>query len=207
LGMKKKYTIDSKNMEYAADVEGAKLALHAGYDLNGASEVLTFFSTYDIDTDLRSDHPSSEKRLENFNENKKYFPAEWEDMGKYNIYKSEVLPVQLSSDRKSIVINAPQNKLNPNQYYSPETMEEVYARFGYMCYVNGEFEKSVKYFDELFALDQTNAPAYLYASYASECLYKKTGNPKYLTLAKDYAAKAQSLDSKNKYIKEQVESL
>ncbi len=207
LGMKKKYTIDSKNMEYAADVEGAKLALHAGYNLNNASDVLTFLMTYDIDSDFRSDHPSGEKRLENFYENKKYFPEEWKEMGKYNIYNSDVLPVQLSSDRKSIVINAPQKKLNPDKYYSPETMEEVYARFGYMCYVNGEFDKSVKYFDELFALDQTNAPAYLYASYASECLYKKTGNVKYLTLAKDYAQKAYSLDSKNKYIKEQVDSL
>ncbi len=207
MGMKKKYTIDSKNMEYAADVEGAKLALHAGYNLNNASDVLKFLMTYDIDSDLRSDHPSASKRLENFYENKKYFLEDWETMGRYNIYKSEVLPVQLSSDRKSIVISVPQEKLNPNKYYSPETMEEVYARFGYMYYLNREFEKSLKYFDELFALDQTNAPAYLYASYASECLYKNTANSKYLNLAKEYAKKAQSLDSKNKYIKEQVDNL
>ena len=128
-------------------------------------------------------------------------------MGEYNIYNTDVLPVQLSSDRKSIVISSSANKTNPNQYYSPETMDEVYARFGYMYYVNGEFQKSVDSFAELFKIDQTNAPAYLYASYASEYLYKNTGNEKYLKQAKEYAKKAYSLDSKNKYIKEQVELL
>ena len=65
MGMKKKLLIDSKNMEYAADVEGAKLASRAGYNLNTASDVLTFLSTYDIDRDIRSTHPNSDKRLEN----------------------------------------------------------------------------------------------------------------------------------------------
>ena len=206
-GMKRKYLIDSKNMEYAADVEGAKLAMHAGYNLNDSADVLRFFSQYDVDKDFRKTHPSSDKRLENLNENAKYFPTDWKYMGEYNIYNSDVLPVQLSSDRKSIVINAPKNKLNPNQYYNPETMNEVYARFGYMYYKNGEFAKSIEYFNELFKIDQTNAPAYLYASYASEYLYKNTNESKYLKQAKEFAQKAYSLDSKNKYIKEQVDSL
>lgn len=206
-GMKRKYLIDSKNMEYAADVEGAKLAMHAGYNLSGCNDVLNFLSLSDIGRDYRRTHPNSEKRIENLRENSKYFPTEWEDMGKYNIYNSEVLPVELSSDRKSIVIFAPKNKLNPGQYYNPETMSEVYSRLGYMYYINGEFEKSLEYFGELFKIDQTNAPAYLYASYAGEYLYKNTNNAKYLTLAKEYANKAKSLDGKNKYIKEQVNNL
>jgi len=203
-GMKRKYLIDSKNMEYAADVEGAKLAMRAGYRLNDGNDILEFLSVYDISADFRNTHPSSDKRLENLSENSKYFPVDWKNIGEYNIYNSEVLPVKLSSDRKSIVISAAKEKLGSNNYYNPETMDEVYARFGYMYYVNGEFEKSLEYFGELFKLDQTNAPAYLYASYASEYLYKNTGNKKYLNLAKEYANKAQSLDSKNKYIKEQI---
>lgn len=205
--MKRKLLIDSKNMEYAADVEGAKLAMKAGYNLNDAADVLKFLSTFDIDKDFRSTHPNSTKRLENFYENCKYFPADWKNFGEYNIYNSDVLSVQLSSDRKSIVINAPSEKLNSNQYYSPETMPEVYARFGYMYYINGQFEKSLEYFDELFKLDTANAPAYLYASYASEYLYKNTKNSKYLNLAKEYAKQAQSLEPDNKFIKEQVEEL
>ena len=207
LGMKRKYLIDAKNMEYAADVEGAKLAMHAGYSLNYGADVLKFLSLYDIDAEYRRTHPNSDKRLENLNENAKYFPVDWKDMGEYNIYNSDVLPVQLSSDRKSIVISSSAKKQGGNNYYSPETMHEVYARFGYMYYVNGEFEKSIEYFNHLFKIDQTNAPAYLYASYASEYLYKNTGNNQYLKQAKEFAQKAYSLDSKNKYIKEQVEAL
>ena len=206
-GMKRKYLIDSKNMEYAADVEGAKLALHAGYNLNSGSDVIKFLSVYDVDRDFRNTHPNSAKRLENLNENSRYFPAEWKDMGEYNIFNSDVLPVQLSSDRKSIVISTPSDKMQANKYYSPETMNELYARFGYMYYVNGEFNKSIQYFNELFKIDQTNSSAYLYASYASECMYKLSNNDKYLKQAKEYAKKAYSLDSKNRYIKEQVDAL
>ena len=206
-GMKRKYLIDSKNMEYAADVEGAKLAIHAGYNLDCGSEVISYFSSLPRQRDWLSDHPDPVKRLHNLKENAKYFPDEWKNMGRTNIYNSETLPVRLSSDRKSMVISAPIEKLDESKYYSPETMEEIYARFGYMYYVNGEFAKSVQYFRELFKTDQTNAPAYLYASYASEYLYKNTGDSKYLEQAKDFAKKAYSLDSKNKYIKEQVDAL
>ncbi len=206
-GMKKKFIIDAKNMEYAADTEGAKLVLKAGYSLNSGSDVLSFLSQYDLDSDMRNTHPNSAKRLENLKENSKLFPKEWKEAGEYNIYNSEVLPVKLSSDRKSIVISVPQNKLQPNKYYAPETMNELYARLGYMYYKNGQFEKSLEYFGELFKIDSNNASAYLYASYAGEYLYKNTGNAKYLNLAKDYAKKAYSLDSTNKYMKEQVDNL
>ena len=205
--MKRKYLIDSKNMEYAADVEGAKLALHAGYNLDSGSDVMSYFSSLPRLSDWNSDHPDPVKRLANLKDNAKYFPGEWVDMGKSNIYHSEPMPVRLSSDRKSMVINAPASKLDPSRYYSPETMDEVYARFGYMYYVNGEFKKSVDNFEELFKINQTNAPAYLYASYASEYLYNYTQESKYLTKAKTYAQKAYSLDPKNKYMKEQVEAL
>jgi predicted Zn-dependent protease len=206
-GMKQKYLIDSKNMEYAADVEGAKLAVHAGYNLDCGSEVMSYFSSLPTIREWLSDHPNPERRLINIKDNAKYFPNEWADIGKANIYNSEPMPVRLSSDRKSMVISAPVEKLNPNQYYSPETMEELYARFGYMYYVNGEFNKSLQYFGELFKIDQTNAAAYLYASYAGEYMYKLSNSDKYMKLAKEYAKKAYSLDSKNKYIKEQVDAL
>jgi len=206
-GMRRKYLIDSKNMEYAADVEGAKLVLHAGYDLHVGSDLLSFLALHDIDRDFRRDHPYSDKRLENLDENSKYFPEEWKDMGNYNIYNSDVLPVKLSSDRKSIVISASPKKRNQNNYYAPETMPELYARFGYMYYKNGEFEKSLEFFNQLFNIDNTNAPAYLYASYASEYLYKSTQNTKYLTQSKEFASQAYKLDPKNKYIKEQYDSL
>lgn len=207
LGMRRKYLIDSKNMEYAADVEGAKLAAHAGYNLDAATDVLRYFSTLPQIWDYQNTHPNATKRINNLKENAKYFPKQWEEMGKYNIYNSEVMNVKLSSDRRSIVISAPKDRLNPDQYYRPETMAELYTRFGYMYYVNGQFTKSLEYFEKLFSIERTNASAYLYASYASEALYKNTGNEKYLQDAKNYAKYAHTIDSKNKYIKEQVDSL
>lgn len=198
---------ESRKMELAADVEGAKLIFRAGYDLDKCMEALTYFDTFTTTNDHHSSHPNSQKRIANYNENRKYFPNEWKDIGKYNIYNSEVIPVQLSSDRNSMIITPPQSKLNPDKFYTPEKMNELFARLGYMYYVNGEFEKSLQYFGELFKIEQTNAPAYLYASYASEYLYKKTGNSKYLNLAKEYALTASNIDSKNKYIKEQVNNL
>lgn len=206
LALKRKYVIDSKNMEYAADVEGAKLAKKAGYNLNSASEVLTFFETMPrYDSEWRSDHPYPEKRIENLKQNAKYFPEQWKELGEYNIYNSDVLPVKLSSDRKSMVISA--GTKTSGNFYKPETPAEIYARFGYMYYVNGEFSKSVEYFNKLFSIDKSNAPAYLYASYASEALYKNTGNKKYLQNAKDYASYALKLDPQNKYMLEQVDTL
>ncbi len=206
--MKRKFLIDSKNMEFAADVEGEKLAAHAGYDLQKGSDVLSYLTTLDIDTDYRSDHPDGRKRLDNYFQNGKYFPQEiWAEMGKANIYNSSVMDVKLSSDRRSIILTPLKNRVNTDQYYSPESMQELYARLGYTAYLNREFEKSIKYFEDLFKIDQTNASAYLYASYASEYLYKNSGSSKYLEQAKKYAALAQKLEPKNKYILEQVDSL
>ena len=205
---KRKYLIDSKNMEYAADVEGAKLASKAGYNLDKGADVLSFFNTLARVSEISSDHPDPKNRIKNFNDNRKYFMEdEWAEIGKYNIYNSDVLPAKLSSDRRSVVISSSPRNQNPSGYYRPETMEQLYARFGYRYYVNGEFSKSLQYFEKLFAIDHSNMPAYLYASYASEALYKNTGNSKYLNKAKEYANYAQTLEPNNKYVKEQIEAL
>lgn len=204
----RKYLIDSKNMEYAADLEGAKLASKAGYNLSEGAELLSFLNTLPTPGDYWSDHPDADKRIQNFKENRKYFMEdEWANVGRYNIYNSEVLDVNLSSDRKSIVISAPKEKLSANQYYSPENSQDIYLRFGYKSYLNGEYQKSLNYFDDLFNLNQKNAAAYLYASYAAEALYKQNKSDKYLTKAKEYIQIAKQLEPENKYILEQEQAL
>ena len=201
VALKRKFLADSKNMEYAADIEGAKLAAKAGYNLDNASETLSFINTLAHDSDFWSDHPEPQKRIDSFSQNRKYFiEKEWAEMGKYNIYNSEVLPVTLSSDRASIVISAPTSKINPSKYFQPETLDEVYARVAYRSYINGEFNKALENFDKLFEIDKTNASAYLYASYTAQAAGKKE-------LAKTYIQKAKQLEPDNKYIKEQIDSL
>ncbi len=205
----RKILIDSKNMEYAADIEGAKLITKAGYDLNKAVGALTFMETIGHDRgDYHSDHPTTQRRIESFNQNREYFPvAIWKDMGRYNIYNTPVLEVTASSDRKSIVITSGEGNKNPSDYYRPETMEQIYTRFGYCAYINGNFKKSLENFDKLFESGSQNASAYLYASYAANELYKKTQDKQYRTKAINYIKQAEEYDPNNKYIKEQAESL
>ena len=208
IAFKKKFIIDSKNMEYAADIEGAKLAAKAGYSMNKANDVLYLFESIDSDKDYYKTHPAPDKRIESFDQNIKYFPIEeWRDWGRYNIYNTSPLKVEASSDRKSIVISPTIDRSDKEQYYHPETMEELFLRFGYTSYLNGEFEKSLDYFKKYFDINDTNAAAYLYASYAAEEYYKQTSKTSYLNLAKEYINKGYELDKSNKYIKDQLQSL
>ena len=201
---KRKFLIDSKNMEYAADIEGAKLATKAGYNINKMGDVLYFFETFSSNNDLYDTHPAPAKRIESFNQNVKYFPMNaWKEWGKYNIYNTDVLKITPSSDRKSIIISPSIDRRGNTQYYHPETSEEMNIRFAYTCYLNGEFEKSLDYFEKYFSMNSSNAGAYLYASYASEELYKQTQKSSDLEKAKEYIQKAYQLNNSNKYILEQ----
>lgn len=209
VAFKKKFLIDSKNMEYAADIEGAKLAAKAGYSMDKAEDELLFLEALDNRIfDFKSDHPASAKRLESFRQNVKYFPLDaYQEWGKYNIYNTDVLEVEPSSDRETIVILSSNDRTNKEQYYHPETPEEMLMRFGYMSYLNGEFEKSLKYFNQYFSVNNNNPVAYLYASYAAEEFYNQTKQQQYKTQAKDFINTAYELDKNNKYIKEQYDAL
>ena len=88
---------------------------------------------------------------------------------------------------------------------TPETAEEINIRFAYTNYLNGDFDKSLKYFGNYFSANDKNAGAYLYASYAAEELYKETGSTSYKELSKKYAKQAYQLDNSNEHIKKQYE--
>lgn len=202
------YYTDSKNMESAADIEGAKFALKAGYNLDNAVDLLSFINTLPIIPGFQMDHPMHDKRIENFYENRKYFlEDQWAQIGKINIMNSEVMPVKLSSDRKSLTVGRTHETQSKQNYYSVESMENVYLRFAYKSYLNGEFKNSAKYFKQYFELDKTNAIAYLYASYNSEAIYKILGRASALAEAKDYINSAYNINKSNEDIKEQLENI
>ncbi len=203
----KAYVSDSKKMEYAADTEGARLAVKAGYDLSKAKETLSFIYTMSNDSEFSYTHPTGKHRLENYAESRKYFMEdEMKKQGVYNIYKSEVLKPRLSSDRKSLVIEKNTAKTQAEAYRT-ETPVDLYTRYAYKSYLNGEFEKAEEYFSKLLELDRKNPVAYLYFSYTEECLYKKTGKKKYLDNAKTFVNYAQKLAPSDKHIQEQVDAL
>ncbi len=199
---------DGKNMEYAADVEGAKLAAKAGYSLDESADLLSFLNTDVTIPGYLSDHPVGHKRIENFYENRKYFiEDQWAEIGKYNILNSEVMPVKLSSDRKSLTIGRTHETQSKNNYYSTETMEDIYLRFAYKSYLCGEFKKAAKYFKQYFEINNSNAIAYLYASYNSEAIYKILNRSSALEDAKNYITTAYNIDKNNEFIKEQYDNI
>ncbi|MCQ2957577.1 MAG: M48 family metallopeptidase [Candidatus Gastranaerophilales bacterium] len=198
-----------RGMEFAADLEAAKLLLRAGYDLDKAAEAISFMNAmYDShQAEYRSTHPLGKKRVENIAQNRKYFVEEqWKEIGLYNWYKSEPLTARVSSDRASLIFGRDGN-LSNQDYFRPETLEQIYTRYAYKSYLYGEYKEALKYLDKLISINPDNFAPYLYASYANEYLYKETGNQHYLELSKTYANSAKRLAPNNKYVIEQAECL
>lgn len=203
----RKMAYESKKMEFAADTEGAKFIARAGYDLDKAKETLAYLNTLGNAKDNFAMHPKTEDRIKSLAENRKYFmEKEWADQGRYNIYNSDVLKCQKSSKRNSLTILRGEMK-TADYYYSLETPEKMYMRYGYKSYLNGEYKDAIKYFEKALKENKGNYVAYLYLSYVNECLYKLKDNDKYLEQAVKYAQFAQKLEPDNKYVKEQVQAL
>ena len=203
----KKYLRESRKMELAADAEGAKLIARAGYNLEKAKELISFLNTMGNASDRYKTHPKPEYRIKSYEDNIKYFlTEEWAKQGRYNIYNSKVIKCERSSNRHSIVL-VRDSKKPESSYYKPETEEELYLRFGYKSYLNGEFEKSVKYFKDYLKLNKSSYAVYLYISYAYENLYKQSRKESDLEAAKEFAGYAKSLAPDNEYVREQVLAL
>lgn len=199
----RKFVINSKNAEFAADIEGAKLALKATYSLDKAKEALGVLNTLDSTVELYSTHPNGKHRIKNFEQNRIYFfEEEWAKQGKQNYIKTNVLTCEKSSDRKSIVIL--RGKLrNSEDYYRPESPVDIYKRVAYKAYLNKDFNKAEEYFEKLTKTTPNDAIAYLYLSYIKEYEYKLSQKEKHLQKAIEYITIANELDSNNKYITEQ----
>lgn len=204
---KTKYRVESRNAEYAADVEAVKYIVKAQYDINKAKEALSTINTMDYFSEGDSNHPSGEHRLENFEENLRYFMLdEWVKQGKQNLVQSEVLKCEKSSNRKSIVLVRGALR-NSEDYYRPEEPVDIFKRVAYNSYLDKDMKKASKYFKKWAKLEKTNAIPYLYLSYIQEYLYTLTEKEKFLVRAHAYIDIANSLDSKNTHIKKQQKQL
>ena len=186
-----------KNMELSADVEALNLIAKAGYDINDAIEYLKYFQYSGLSTGFWDSTPNIKKRIYNCYIAKNFIPIEeYNKWGKYNIYHSEVLYSELSSDRTSFTLR--KNKNSPKLFII-ESPEKYYFRCGYGGYINMQYEKSAEYFEKYFKLDTSNPKAYLYAYYTNNELYKRTKRKKYQNTANKYLQKAVELDESVKY--------
>lgn len=204
---KKRANKVSRDMEFEADIVGAKLAAKAGYDLSKSKEVITLLNTMYYADELNSDHPDNKKRLQNFEQNRTYFmESEWKKQGIQNLYDSKVLMCEKSSNRNSIILlrNTTNRK---NSYFATESPLELYLRYGYNSYLKGDFKDSIKYFKKYLDMDKSNYAVYLYLSYAYEYLYKQSGSEKCLEFSKEFLSYATKLAPENKFVKEQETAL
>lgn len=192
-----------KMMEFMADTEAFILLTKAGYSPTKAMEALNFMESLSYLEYHFEAHPGAARRIESARENISYTNPDWVNEGKANIYNSEVLPVKKSSDRVSIVISK-SNKMD--KFYEPETMEKRLTRIAYMSYLNGNMEKSAKYFDKLAKVNGSYIP-YLYMSYSLENLYKQTKEKKYLKYSLKAIEKAERLNPNDENIIKQIKDL
>lgn len=190
-------------MEYMADSEALILLTKAGYSPEKSLETLNFLAALPEIESLLDSHPMTQDRINSAIENIQVLNPDWIEEGKANIYNSSILPAKKSSDRVSFTIERSPVEKN---FYHPETIQERVTRLAYVSYISGNNEKAIKYFKKLADIKASYVP-YLYISYASENLYKKTNQPKYLKWASKAAKKAASLKSNDENVQAQLKDL
>jgi len=190
-----------REMELEADSQAFELLAKAGYSSEKAMDAISFMETLPDYSSLYSSHPKSKERRKNALEIARYNNPEWAEIGKANIYKSNVLEAKRSSDKVSFVIvgNGKENS------FETESYEQRLLRYAYLSYLNKDFNNAIKYFEKLVK-EEEKFEYYLYLSYANEALYNKTKKEKYLLKAVEDVNLAKNLSS-NKYVLEQIEAL
>ena len=199
-----KYYKEMRMMEYMADSEGLSLIIKAGYDPNKALYAIDCMKTLqDLDTLVTRTHPMANDRMKSAQENIYYANPMWVEEGKYNIYKSNVLPCKKSSDHVSIVISR-DNSIS--DHYQIENIEQKLTRLAYVSYKKGDMKNAIKYFEKLTQISQDFVP-YLYLSYANEYMYELTNDKSYLNKSKEAIKKASLYNNSNRFVKEQVNKI
>ena len=196
-----------KKASLKADIEASKLIIKAGYSIEKVQDIISVYNGYTRElVSYYFQEKYAQKRHKNFEKNKRYFYVnEWQQQGKQNIVKSDVLKCQKSSNRKVIVIL--RGNKNGSETYNAEKNVDIFKRKAYHSYLAKDMKQASKYLKKWVELDEKNIVPYLYLSYIQEYLYKQTNKEKFLKKAHEYIDIAFSIDKKNKYVKEQKRQL
>ena len=199
--------IDSKKQhanEFAADVLGTEFLVRAGYDFEKSMEAMKFMQLSVSENSTESySHPKLADREKNLRVAHQYFLQDWQKEGLYNLYNSQPLRCNVSSDNASIILSSINEK---DEFYTIETPEELLKRISYIDYKRGNMKNAIKYFNAWGDATGSYIP-YLYASYAYEYLHKKTGKEKFLKGAEKMAITANELEPNNEHVEKQLASL
>lgn len=188
-----------REMEFEADTLGAQFVARAGFDFDKSMEVVDFMNALPQIKDSRNTHPEPKKRIENLNEVKKYFLAQWVEEGKFNIYNSKPMECKVSADLGSIILTTK----NKNGSFVMETPEELLKRLAYIDYKNGNMKNAIKYFSQWAEISNSYVP-HLYLSYSYEYLYNQTKKPNLLEKAQKEVKTANLIAPDDDNIKKQL---
>lgn len=196
-----------KKASLKADIEASKLIIKAGYSIEKVQDIISVYNGYTRElVSYYFPKKYAKKRHKNFEKNKRYFYVEeWQQQGKQNIVKSDVLKCQKSSNRKVLVIL--RGDKSRNVTLVSEKNVDVFKRKAYSSYLAKDMKQAEKYLKKWVKLDENNIVPYIYLSYIQEYLYKQTNKEKFLKNAHEYIDIAFAIDKNNKYVKEQKAQL
>ncbi|MFI3299818.1 MAG: M48 family metalloprotease [Candidatus Gastranaerophilales bacterium] len=193
---------EQRKMEFEADTEAVLLMLRAGYEPLKAKEALSFFiSMGTVYTDYSS-HPPLSVRIFNIDaETATKARKDLDNEGKNNIYNSSVLDCVLSIDKRSLIVNRPEDY--NNYVYNIQSDEERLLKKAYYFYMNNNFVLAKSAFKEALKQDKKNYIPALYLSYIYENEYLQNNKKSDLNQAMKMADKAFKLNQHDKYTIEQ----
>ena len=190
--------LSQRELELKADTLALELITRAGYELDLALEIFEY-----IDEDY------------NYYEGKNFYPLIYERKdnllsqyellvienlkkeGEINLFKSDILSVQKSIDKETLIINKPENYKNYSFY--PTNQNQKLINKAYFYYQKQDIENAIKYFTKAHENNENNYIPPLYLSYC----WEKQNNIK---LAKKYIKKARALNPKDENILKQYKT-
>lgn len=193
-----------KRMEFSSDTEALILLTKAGFSPERAMEALYALDTLPNVRQFYMTHPLAKERIKNAQENIAIADPNWENIGRANIYNSEVIPCKKSSDRVSIILS--KTSQTNKKFYEPENIEQRLTRIAYVNYIHGNMKDAAKYFEKLADI-KNDYVSYLYLSYANEYLFFEMQAERYLKDAKNAILKASELNPNDNDVKAQLMNL
>ena len=203
--LKNNIYLKQKELELLADSEALNMVLRAGYDIDLAQEVFDYAQN-DSFYNEKTYYPLVYQRIDNIKEELSFTDKNLLALeGKNNLLNSEVLSIQKSIDKETLIINKPKNYKDYS--YKTISREEKILNKAYSFYKNGDFLNSIEYFKKAYDKNPNNYIAPLFLSCCYEKLYEQNNCKKDYTMARKYIKIAKTNNPKNEDVIKQYKNL
>ncbi|MBQ8635722.1 M48 family metalloprotease [bacterium] len=187
--------ISQRTFELEADSLALELSIRAGCDIDNILEIFDYLSEDLNFYEGNNIYPLLYERKDNILAEYELLDVQHIKLeGIENLYSSEILTVQKSIDKETLILNKPNNYKN----YSFK-LTNKYQKFlskAYSYYIKEDINNAILYFEKAY---EYNPNCYIAPLYLSYC-YEFQNNKK---LAKKYIKKAKTLKPKDEKVLEQ----